>query len=90
MQSFPCYQCGKCCRNVDKSESTRFLDRGDGICHHLNLSTNYCRIYSNRPDICRIDLQYIRHYSDQYSWDAFVEINLIACEKLGNESELLI
>lgn len=28
---FPCNSCGKCCRRVNLSEQTRFLDRGDAF-----------------------------------------------------------
>ena len=28
------------------------LDRGDGVCRHLNDKSNLCRIYDDRPPIC--------------------------------------
>lgn len=82
MQPFPCYKCGACCMNVDKSVHTKFLDRGDGICSEYDTNTKLCKIYDKRPDICRIDLQYKRHYSEEYSWNEFVQINLEACKRL--------
>lgn len=79
---FPCYQCGKCCSNVHLSERTKYLDAGNGVCKHFNFDTKLCNIYTTRPSICNISLQYKKVYSQYYSWDDFVELNLIACAKL--------
>lgn len=81
---FPCYKCGLCCTHVNLSEATRFLDRGDGTCSHYNEIEKLCSIYENRPDICRVDMQYKLNYSHQYSWEEFVQLNLLACESLKN------
>ena len=82
--NFPCYKCGLCCTHVNVAEATRFLDRGDGICYHYNDAKNLCSIYEDRPDICRVDKQYTLNYSHQYSWEDFVQLNLLACELLKN------
>ena len=82
IKKFPCYSCGKCCANVHLSEITRPLSRGDGICRHLNTTTKRCNIYEDRPDICRVELQYQKHYSKHFSWDDFITINLEICESL--------
>ncbi|WP_135458887.1 YkgJ family cysteine cluster protein [Vibrio echinoideorum] len=82
LSPFPCYSCGKCCSNVHLSQETERLDRGDGICRHLNIENKQCNIYDTRPDICRVELQYRKHYSSTYTWKAFVEINLSICEHL--------
>ncbi|WP_265490275.1 YkgJ family cysteine cluster protein [Mergibacter septicus] len=79
---FPCDQCGACCRHVDLSPETKELDRGDGICKYYNQQTKLCTIYANRPEICRVDKQYITHYKNQYSWQEFVVINLGICDIL--------
>ena len=79
---FPCTACGKCCRNVGKSEQTAFLDRGDGVCYHFNEQTNLCSIYENRPLVCRVEEYYKTYLSDIYEWDEFVKINLEICEKV--------
>ncbi|WP_159991818.1 YkgJ family cysteine cluster protein [Pelistega ratti] len=79
---FPCNACGKCCRNVHLSEQTKFLDRGDGICHYFNESTNLCNIYETRPLVCRVEQYYQTYLSDKYEWDDFIKINLEICEKL--------
>ncbi len=68
---------------VNLSEQTSFLDRGDGVCLYLDTETKLCTIYQDRPAICRVDLQYDLNYKHLYSWEEFVAINLLACEKLS-------
>lgn len=82
VMSFPCYRCGACCRHVNVAPETQMLDRGDGICRYYDVEQKLCSIYSNRPEICRIDLQYKLYYSDKMSWDDFVALNLSACAQL--------
>lgn len=81
-REFPCNQCGLCCQKVNLAPETQFLDRGDGICRHYDQLTKLCRIYEERPDICRVNLQFDRTYSQQYSWQEFVEANLAVCNVL--------
>lgn len=64
------------------------LDRGDGSCIHYDDMTKLCSIYENRPDVCRVDIQFQNNYSQYFSWEQFCEINTKACKKL-NENELL-
>lgn len=79
---FPCNSCGKCCSNVHLSDMTKYLDKGDGTCRNLDETTNLCLIYDDRPDICRVELQYRKNYETLYSWDDFVTLNLKVCESL--------
>ena len=88
MQSFPCYQCGACCKHVYLVAETQFLDRGDGICRHYNVSTKSCTIYATRPDVCRVDTQYALRYSEKYTWNEFITINIQVCHDL-EELDLL-
>jgi Fe-S-cluster containining protein len=80
--AFPCNRCGACCRHVDIAEETRFLDRGDGVCSNFDVTNSICSIYSTRPAVCRVDDQFRVNYHHQYTWDNFVELNLIACEQI--------
>lgn len=82
LEPFPCTSCGKCCENVHLSSLTIHLDQGDGSCRHLDASTKLCTIYDDRPDICRVDLQYRESYQQIYSWNEFVALNLKSCEIL--------
>ena len=84
LKTFPCTQCGACCRHVNFSELTEYLDRGDGICRHYDFESKLCRIYETRPEICRIDIFYQKKKKKQLSWNEFVDLNLIACKQLGD------
>lgn len=71
-----------CCKNVNLSEETQWLDRGDGICKHLDTKDNDCKIYDSRPDICNVRVQYKNKYSKEHSWEGFVELNVQVCNIL--------
>ncbi|WP_404300074.1 YkgJ family cysteine cluster protein [Alicycliphilus denitrificans] len=83
---FPCTQCGLCCQHVHLSNETHFLDRGDGICKHYDMASKACSIYTERPDICRVDRMYSLRYVQQHTWDEFVTMNLKVCTQLGSGS----
>ncbi|MCV9880422.1 YkgJ family cysteine cluster protein [Brenneria sp. KBI 447] len=83
--AFPCTQCGLCCQRVNLAQETRYLDRGDGTCRHYDPESKGCRIYHQRPAICRVDLQYQLNYIHLYSWEEFVALNLSVCRQLNNE-----
>lgn len=80
--SFPLQSVRECCKRVHLLAETASLDRGDGICRHFDDDLKRCRIYQQRPDICRVDRQYELHYSSAMTWDAFVELNQSACKTL--------
>ncbi|MEE1922479.1 YkgJ family cysteine cluster protein [Pseudomonas sp. 148P] len=82
---FPCNQCGLCCQHVHMAEETRFLDRGDGTCRHYDAASKRCRIYEERPDICRVDLQFTQRYARQFSWDEYVRLNMEICDYLQQQ-----
>lgn len=81
-QPFPCNSCGKCCRRIDQSSETAWLDRGDGVCRNFDESSKQCLIYSERPLVCRVEEYYVKHLADQFSWDDFLKINLEICSNL--------
>ncbi|MDD0996629.1 YkgJ family cysteine cluster protein [Pseudomonas sp. TNT2022 ID1044] len=58
------------------------MDRGDGVCQHLDELNALCRIYDERPDICRIDRQYVLHYQQAMTWESFVRMNEAGCKQL--------
>jgi len=39
-----------------------------------------CKVYHDRPDICRVDVQYERNYRQQMNWKTFCDLNVAACE----------
>lgn len=87
-EEFPCDRCGACCRHVDLALATRFLDRGDGACKHYDDMSKLCMIYTSRPELCRVDVQFREHYRGSMTWLKFVKLNLLACEKLNCEVDL--
>ncbi|AUZ76703.1 MULTISPECIES: YkgJ family cysteine cluster protein [Aeromonas] len=82
LRTFPCSACGQCCRRVNESSKTAFLDRGDGVCKHFDEQSNLCRIYSERPLVCRVEEYYLANMSELISWDEFVHINVEICQHL--------
>ena len=52
--AFPCTACGACCRSLGGSSLYAGLDRGDGVCQHLDEGSNLCRIYEARPSAYRV------------------------------------
>lgn len=84
-RSFPCNQCGECCKRVHLLAETASLDRGDGTCRHFDDHLKRCRIYQQRPDVCRIDRQYDQNYRLIMTWKAFVELNQAGCEALKSK-----
>ena len=78
---FPCTRCGACCRNLVKSPLLAQLDRGDGVCRHLDANTNLCRIYETRPKICRVSDMFSA-FQDRLSWAEYVALNQQACGEL--------
>ncbi|WP_078055520.1 YkgJ family cysteine cluster protein [Rappaport israeli] len=81
-EDFPCNACGLCCRLVGTNPQTAFLDRGDGICQHLDVQSNLCTIYSERPLICRVKDYYKAYLTKQLTWQEFIKINSDICKKL--------
>lgn len=61
---------------------TAAMDRGDGVCRHLDEDNAGCRIYDQRPDVCRVDRQYELHYRQAMSWETFVRMNEDGCRQL--------
>jgi len=81
-KSFPCTNCGACCKSIQMSIRTAWLDRGDGVCEYFDDAQNICSIYENRPKICNVFVMYNEHYQNVYSWSEFVFINQKVCEDL--------
>ena len=79
--SFPCNACGACCRSPGGSALYEDLGRSDGVCQHLDEVPNLCRIYTDRPSICRVSDMYER-FADRPTWPEYVALNVTACDEL--------
>lgn len=79
---FECDRCGACCRHLKLfGQAYASLDRGDGICRHLDPENNLCRIYENRPLICNVREGYKVFFSDM-PYDEYIAMTVQGCEKL--------
>ena len=78
---FPCISCGLCCRSLNLAivNDYHHLDRGDGTCRNLNLDSNLCNIYHERPNICRVGYAYS---GDEDALEKYFDLNTHACVKL--------
>ena len=82
---FPCTSCGLCCQNITNVIELNDFDRGNGVCKYLNLISNQCEIYDDRPDICRVDKMYKKEYSHVYTKEAFYIENAKVCNTLQEQ-----
>lgn len=80
---FRCNQCGECCRNLDKSPLYAALHDGDGVCRYLE--GNLCGIYDTRPLLCRIDESYEVLMKGILSYEEYLKLNYMYCEKLKQQ-----
>lgn len=81
VMQFPCISCGLCCRSLNLAivDDYHHLDRGDGTCINLNLESNLCNIYHQRPNICRVGYAY---FGDEVALENYFKLNTHACVKL--------
>lgn len=82
MRDFPCDKCSLCCRQLKTYEPAKYLDRGDGVCKHLDEKTNLCLIYENRPDFCNTKKYYEKEYKDKMTWEEFISFCKEGCNYL--------
>ena len=95
--SFPCSGCGACCRKIDRAvKNAKELDidvdlsfpyKWDekGVCEMLE--DNKCKIYEDRPLLCRIDdLQKL--LEDRIGKEEFYRLTAQACNSLIDEFKL--
>lgn len=79
--AFPCTSCGLCCR-IAPTVVPGWPTREDGACIHL-AHDNTCKIYSTRPEVCRIDAMQRRSGRDEREYhEATAEV----CNRLQEEA----
>ena len=78
---FPCTQCGQCCKNIGKVEALEQFHFGDGQCIYYKEGVG-CKIYSTRPNVCRIDEGYELFFADLISHKEFYKKNAEICNEL--------
>ena len=89
--SFPCTQCGACCRRTAVLQIYGLPVTDEGDCTHLVETTDAegqtvyaCDIYAARPDICRIG--YSR--PENMSVERYTELTIAQCNAFQAEDEM--
>ena len=80
---FPCDRCGLCCRHIKRDK----MPNENGVCKYLDENTNLCKIYENRPVICRVDDYYERYCKDTMTREEFYAVNLENCKMIKSYCE---
>ncbi|MCG3746033.1 YkgJ family cysteine cluster protein [Vibrio cincinnatiensis] len=88
LKPFPCSSCGLCCRRVNQSMETAFLDRSDGVCRYFDEQTHLCTVYEQRPLVCRVEDYYKENLASSITWDAFIDLNVEICNELQRLSRI--
>ena len=84
---FNCDKCGLCCIGLNKSDAAADMHNGDGICKYLDLDTMLCKIYEERPILCRVEDYYDKYLADKMDREEFIRLNYEACELKKKEYE---
>lgn len=82
---FICNKCGLCCRNINRIPELKEFDSGNGVCIHLT-DDNLCEIYSERPDVCNVQVMYEKKYKHLMSQEDYDKMNMQGCALLRNEN----
>jgi Fe-S-cluster containining protein len=82
LDKFICDRCGSCCRSIGKSVLFADLDKGGGICGHLDEETNLCTIYNERPLFCDVEKAYEAYFADVVDIEEYFLMNRKACAVL--------
>jgi uncharacterized protein len=82
MEQFPCTECGACCRSIASANHLKDFDLGNGQCKFLDEKNSQCKIYMNRPLLCRIDEAYEQVFYQWYSKEEYYKLNSNACNEL--------
>ena len=85
---FPCTGCGLCCQNITNIEELKGYDLGNGICKYFDHISNQCKIYDNRPDICRVDKMFDLVYSKKFTQKEFYIGNAKVCNYLQEQYKI--
>ena len=84
---FQCDKCGLCCKTVGSNQLYKYLANEAGVCINFDTRTNLCKIYQDRPVICRVDEFYNNYLSQTMSHEEYYELNYAACKILKNAME---
>lgn len=83
---FPCTSCGACCRSINGIEELKEFNN-NGVCIHLS-EDNTCKIYENRPLVCRVDKMYKKYFFKQMTKEDFYKENIKICNLLQEKFDI--
>jgi Fe-S-cluster containining protein len=96
---FNCSGCGACCKRIglqkDKFKELNFpyAVNEKGWCEMLD-ENNKCKVYDNRPEICRMDKTYDNYFSKLMTRAEYYTVNTKLCNQFmkedGADSVLLL
>lgn len=81
---YKCENCGECCKNWNPAKHDKNIVDKNGVCKYLDINTNLCTIYENRPIFCRIDELYKKEFKDKMDWNYYIKLQKIGCDFLRN------
>jgi len=85
---FPCTSCGLCCQNISTVEELKAFDLGNGVCKYFDTISNKCKIYEDRPQICRVDKMFDIQYSKYFTKEEFYIENAKVCNSLQEQYKI--
>jgi Fe-S-cluster containining protein len=85
---FPCTSCGLCCQNIVTIEELKEFDLGNGVCKYFDSINHSCKIYNNRPRICRVDSMYEAVYKNYFTKEEFYIENATVCNSLQEQYKI--
>ena len=78
---FTCSACGECCQHVG---DVKEIESVDGVCINYNPSTKLCKIYDNRPLICRVDEGHSKFFANM-EIEEYYKANYEVCAKFRKD-----
>ncbi|WP_456058469.1 YkgJ family cysteine cluster protein [Campylobacter hominis] len=79
---FECDRCGLCCRHIKGIKELENFLLDDESCINLDKTSNLCKIYDKRPDICRVDEMFKKVFYKFMSKEEYLNLNASSCKKL--------
>lgn len=79
---FECDRCGLCCRHIKGIKELENFLLDDESCINLDKTSNLCKIYDKRPDICRVDKMFKKVFYKFISKEEYLNLNASSCKKL--------
>jgi len=85
---FPCTGCGLCCQNIKNIVELKTYDLGNGTCKYFDHISNECKIYDDRPTICRVDKMFDLVYTKEFTQEEFYIRNAKVCNELQEKYKI--